>query len=440
MLEVQKMGWGIGGREVLEDSREVAVACGLQFPESGFMEVDESLLELKALAYTAGADVAATVVQNRSRPDSATYIGRGKLKEINELLNAHGAQLVIFDDELTPAQLRNLEDALGVKVIDRTQLILDIFAQRARTKEAQLQVELAQQQHLLPRLAGRGTSLSRLGGGIGTRGPGETKLETDRRRIRQRIAFLRREIDEIRSQRSLQRRIRQKNAVPVVALVGYTNAGKSTLLNRLTGAGVLAEDQVFTTLDPTIRRWELPTSGQPVLFVDTVGFIRKLPHALVAAFRATLEEVMEADVLIHVVDAAAYNTEAQRQAVLEVLQELGWAGQPLITAFNKVDTLARRAAISSLLAKIPDSIAISALTGAGLEGLFELLERKLGERLIYDTYEIPYEHGSVAAAMREMGQVVEEQYTETGIRLQVGLPDSSASRWAKYRLHPDDDR
>jgi GTP-binding protein HflX len=425
---------------VPDQNRELAIACGLQFPESGFMEVDESLLELKALAHTAGADVVATVVQSRSRPDSATYIGRGKLSEINELIDIHGAQLVIFDDELTPAQLRNLEDILEVKVIDRTQLILDIFAQRARTKEAQLQVELAQQQYLLPRLAGRGTALSRLGGGIGTRGPGETKLETDRRRIRQRIAYLRREIDEIRSQRTLQRKIRQKNAVPVVALVGYTNTGKSTLLNRLTGAEVLAEDQLFATLDPTIRRWELPTSGQPVLFVDTVGFIRKLPHTLVAAFRATLEEVMEADVLIHVVDAAAYNAEAQMQAVLEVLEELGLAGQPLITAFNKVDTFDRRAAISSLLARTPDSVAISALTGAGLDGLFDLLERKLAERLVYDTYEIPYEEGSIAAAMRELGQVVEEEYTESGIRLQIGLPDSSASRWAKYRLHPEDDR
>lgn len=420
--------------------REVAVACALQLPESGFMEVDESLMELKALARTAGADVVATVVQSRSTPDHATYMGRGKLAEIQDLIDTHEAELVIFDDELTLAQLRNLEDALNVKVIDRTQLILDIFAQRARTKEAQLQVELAQQQYLLPRLAGRGKAMSRLGGGIGTRGPGETKLETDRRRIRQRIAYLKRQIDEIRSQRALQRRVRQKNAVPVVALVGYTNAGKSTLLNRLTGAGVLAEDKLFATLDPTIRRWELPTSGQQVLLVDTVGFIRKLPHTLVAAFRATLEEVMEADVLIHVVDAAAYNAEAQMQAVLDVLAELGWAGQPLITAFNKVDTFARRSAVSHLLAQTPDSVAISALTGFGLEGLFELLERKLGEGLVYDIYEIPYEEANIAAAMRETGQVVKEEYAETGIRLQVGLPQSSANRWAKYRLHADGSR
>ena len=235
---MQEKGWGNGGREVPDHNRELAIACGLQFPESGFMEVDESLLELKALAHTAGADVVATVIQSRTRPDSATYIGRGKLNEIDELLNIHGAQLVIFDDELTPAQLRNLEDVLEVKVIDRTQLILDIFAQRARTKEAQLQVELAQQQYLLPRLAGRGTALSRLGGGIGTRGPGETKLETDRRRIRQRIAFLRRKLMRSGLAHS-QRRDPPEKCGTGGSLGGiHQCGGKSTLLNRLTGAGV----------------------------------------------------------------------------------------------------------------------------------------------------------------------------------------------------------
>ncbi|NMB45249.1 MAG: GTPase HflX [Firmicutes bacterium] len=417
----------------MSEDRELAIVVGLQLPESRFMEVDESLLELGALAYTAGARVVDEIVQVRSNPDVATYVGRGKLEEISELLNIHGAELVIFDDELTPAQLRNIEEILNAKVLDRTQLILDIFAQRARTREAQLQVDLAQMQYLLPRLVGRGTALSRLGGGIGTRGPGETKLETDRRRIRQRIANLKKEIEEIRSQRSLQRHARRRNSVPVAALVGYTSAGKSTLLNRLTGAQVFVEDQLFATLDPTIRRSEIPPSGQPVLFVDTVGFIRKLPHTLVAAFRATLEEVMSADILIHVVDATAYNMESQMSAVFEVLEELGCAGRPLITVFNKVDDLSRRAVVSKLLTQTPDSIAMSALTGSGLDGLFALLEQKLGERLTYGNYVIPYDQAGIIAAMREVGQVVEEHYTATGIRLQVGLPHGSAQRWAEFR-------
>ncbi|NLJ25898.1 MAG: GTPase HflX [Firmicutes bacterium] len=417
----------------MPEDKEVAIIVGLQLSESGYMEVDESLLELKALAHTAGAMVVCEVVQSRKRPDVATYIGRGKLEEIRELLHLHGAGLVIFDDELSAAQLRNLEEALGAKVIDRTQLILDIFAQRATTREAKLQVDLAQLEYLLPRLAGRGTALSRLGGGIGTRGPGETKLETDRRRIRRRIANLRGEIEEIRSQRNLQRHARHKHAIPVVALVGYTNAGKSTLLNQLTGAGVWVEDQLFATLDPTIRRSEIPPSGQPVLFVDTVGFIRKLPHTLVAAFRATLEEVMEADILVHVVDATAYNMESQMTAVFEVLEELGCGGRPSITVFNKVDDLSRRAAVSRLLAETPNSVAISALTGAGMDGFFALLEQKLGEGLIYKNYEIPYEHAGIIALMREVGQVVEEKYTDTGIRLEAGLPVSSAERWAEFQ-------
>lgn len=417
----------------MPEEREVAIIVGLQLPESGYMEVDESLLELKALAHTAGAMVAGEVVQSRTRPDVSTYVGSGKLEEIKELLHFHDAGLVIFDDELSAAQLRNLEEALSVKVIDRTQLILDIFAQRATTREAKLQVDLAQLEYLLPRLAGRGTALSRLGGGIGTRGPGETKLETDRRRIRRRIANLRGEIEEIRSQRDLQRHARRQHAIPVIALVGYTNAGKSTLLNQLTGAGVWVEDQLFATLDPTIRRWEIPPSGQPVLFVDTVGFIRKLPHTLVAAFRATLEEVMEADILVHVVDATAYNMESQIMAVFEVLEELGCGGRPLITVFNKVDDLSRREAISGLLAETPDSVAISALTGAGMDGFFTLLEQKLGEGLIYNSYEIPYEHAGIIALMREVGQVIEEEYTDTGIRLEAGLPVSSARRWAEFQ-------
>ena len=416
-----------------EGNNELAITVGLQLPQAGLMEAEESLLELKALAHTAGAQVVEMVVQGRSHPDIATYVGKGKLGEIKELIGFHKAHLVVFDDELTPAQLRNVEGALGTKVIDRTQLILDIFAQRANTREAQLQVDLAQLQYLLPRLAGRGTALSRLGGGIGTRGPGETKLETDRRRIRQRIARLKEEMEEIRSQRGLQRQSRSKNAVPVAALVGYTNAGKSTLLNRLTGADVLVEDQLFATLDPTIRRSTIPSSGQPMLFVDTVGFIRKLPHTLVAAFRATLEEVVAADILIHVVDATAYNAAAQMSAVFEVLEELGVAGRPLITVFNKADHIPSAVSLPDLLAGTPDSLAISALTGAGLDDLFAVLERKLGEELTYGEYDIPYEQAAIAANMREVGQVVGEHYTEKGVCLAVRLPAGFAQRWAEFR-------
>ena len=419
---------------MVENTSELAITVGLQLPNAGLMEAEESLLELRALAHTAGASVVEMVVQSRSHPDTATYVGRGKLEEIKGLIHVHDAPLVIFDDELTPAQLRNIEGVLGVKVIDRTQLILDIFAQRANTREAQLQVDLAQLKYLLPRLAGRGTTLSRLGGGIGTRGPGETKLETDRRRIRQRIARLEREMEGIRAQRDLQRQSRARNAVPVVALVGYTNAGKSTLLNRITGADVLVEDQLFATLDPTIRRSTMPSSGQPILFVDTVGFIRKLPHALVAAFRATLEEVVEADVLVHVVDATAYNAVAQMSAVFEVLEELGVAGRPLITAFNKVDRLPSTVSLPDLLAGTPDSIAISSLTGAGLEGLFSAIEEKLGEDLTYAEYNIPYDQAAVAADMRAVGQVVEEHYTEDGICLAVRLPSGFTQRWAEFRI------
>ncbi|MGE5508668.1 MAG: GTPase HflX, partial [Chitinophagales bacterium] len=317
---------------------ERAVLASLTLPAQHPSETDEMLRELGELAATAGAEVVALVSQRRDHPDGAFYLGEGKVDELHLLVHAEGAELLICDDELTPTQQRNLEEKLEIRVIDRARLILDIFAQRARTKEAQLQVELAQLEYVLPRLTGQGAALSRLGGGIGTRGPGETALEVDRRRIRSRIAALRRQLEEVRKHRGVQRQERLASGLPVVALVGYTNAGKSTLLNRLTAAGVLAEDRLFATLDPTVRRFTLPT-GETLLLVDTVGFIRKLPHELVAAFRATLEESTGADLLLHVMDASHPGFLAQKQAVETVLSELRVEPARVIPVLNKVDLI-----------------------------------------------------------------------------------------------------
>jgi len=302
------------------------------------LPADESLNELAELARTAGAEVVASFTQRLDHPNPATYIGSGKVQEIVEAIREHGANVVIFDDELSPSQQRNLEKALGVKVIDRTALILDIFATRAQTREGRLQVELAQHQYLLPRLAGQWSHLERMEGAIGTRGPGETQIETDRRLIRNRIAKIRRDLEEVRTQRELYRRRRARNNVPVVALVGYTNAGKSTLMRALSGADVLAEDKLFATLDPVTRRISLP-SGEIVLLTDTVGFIQKLPTQLVAAFRATLEELEDADLLLHVVDISHPNAYQHVQTVEATLRELGVDRKPQLLALNKVDLL-----------------------------------------------------------------------------------------------------
>lgn len=302
------------------------------------LPADESLNELAELARTAGAEVVARFTQRLDHPNPATYIGSGKVQEIVEAIREHGANVVIFDDELSPSQQRNLEKALGVKVIDRTALILDIFATRAQTREGRLQVELAQHQYLLPRLAGQWSHLERMEGAIGTRGPGETQIETDRRLIRNRIAKIRRDLEEVRTQRELYRRRRARNNVPVVALVGYTNAGKSTLMRALSGADVLAEDKLFATLDPVTRRISLP-SGEIVLLTDTVGFIQKLPTQLVAAFRATLEELEDADLLLHVVDISHPNAYQHVQTVESTLRDLGVDRKPQLLALNKVDLL-----------------------------------------------------------------------------------------------------
>ncbi len=354
--------------------REVALLIGLKQPHQPRWEAEESLEELAQLAVSAGAESAFRVLQERSVPDPRTLIGRGKAEDIRELCE-EGVDLVIFDDDLTGSQQRNLEATLQRKVIDRTGLILDIFAQRARSREGKLQVELAQLKYLLPRLTGHGADLSRLGGGIGTRGPGETKLEVDRRRIRRRVIKIEEELEKVQRHRALLRRRRQKQALPTAALVGYTNAGKSSLLNALTHAKLPVADKFFVTLDPTLRKVILP-GGRAVLLSDTVGFIKKLPHQLVAAFKATLEEMRASDLLLHVIDIAHPQWQDQEQAVTAVLEELGMATKPLISLYNKVDKLSHPEAIA-FLSRRPRSVVTSANTGAGLSELKTVIAEML---------------------------------------------------------------
>jgi len=346
--------------------REVALLVGFKQPHQARWEVEDSLEELVQLTVSAGAEPAFRVVQERSLPNPRTLIGPGKAQEVREACQ-EGVDLVIFDNDLTGSQQRNLEVAFGRKVIDRTGLILDIFAQRARSKEGKLQVELAQLKYLLPRLTGHGTDLSRLGGGIGTRGPGETQLEVDRRRIRRRILKIEQELEKVRRHRALLRRHRQKQALSTAALVGYTNAGKSSLLNALTHAELPVADKLFATLDPTLRKVILP-GGRAVLLSDTVGFIRKLPHQLVAAFKASLEEVQVSDLLVHVIDISHPRWQSQEQGVIAVLEELGVAAKPLINVYNKVDKLPHLEAVA-FLSRRPRSVVTSAKTGAGLTEL-----------------------------------------------------------------------
>lgn len=415
----------------------------------GLFSLEDSLEELAQLARTAGLEVVGQETQRLSAIHAATYIGAGKVEELALARQELGFDAVIFDDELSPAQLRNLERALQVKVLDRTALILDIFAKHAHTREGALQVELAQYIYRLPRLTRQWTHLSRQGvGGVGLRGPGETQLESDRREIAQRMAQLRRELDEVRQQRSLQRRRRRRQGLPVVAIVGYTNAGKSTLLNRLSGAGVLVEDKLFATLDPTTRRVTLP-SGKEVLFTDTVGFIQKLPTQLVASFRATLEEVLEADLLVHVVDASDRNVLPKVEVVRRTLEEIGAAGKPTILALNKVDLLTdpelltggtlvgRFASGEGLIAQTAPGheavIPISAEQGVGIEDLLRAVESALVERMVSLDLALPYGAGDLLNLWHEQGVIEEERYTAKGIRVRGKVPHWLASRLEEYR-------
>jgi GTPase len=404
----------------------VAVATGA----GGRARTESSVQELGLLARSAGANVVGQLIQERPRKDPATLIGRGKVEEVARASEEKRADLLVFDDELSPAQQRNLEQAVGRKTVDRTQLILDIFARRARTREGRLQVELAQLDYMLPRLTGKGVMLSRLGGGIGTRGPGETKLETDRRRIRQRIQGVRREIERVRRSRTTRREARQRAAAPVVALVGYTNAGKSTLFTRLTGADTAVSDQLFMTLDPLVRRARLG-GGMQVLMVDTVGFIQKLPHGLVAAFRATLEEVVEADLLLHVMDAAAEDMEARGAAVNAVLDEIGAAKRPVIPVLNKID-LVSPARAAALAEARPDSVSVSAITGEGLDHLRTTLARRLemGARAVRLRFAARDARG--IAGVYTAGRVVSHEVMGDEVRIDAMIPERLLAR---YREH-----
>lgn len=379
----------------------------------------ESVDELEELAETAGAVTVAKVIQNRESAHPGTYIGKGKMEEVRLLLAELGATGVVCDDELSPAQLKNLEDVLQTKVMDRTMLILDIFAQHATTKEGKIQVELAQLKYRSSRLIGIRNSLSRLGGGIGTRGPGEKKLEMDRRLIRDRISQLNKELADVKKYRETSRELRSKGLTPIVAIVGYTNAGKSTLLNTLTSAGVLEEDKLFATLDPTTRNLELP-SGQQLLLTDTVGFIRKLPHHLIEAFRSTLEEAKYADIILHVVDSSNPNADKQMHVVYETLTKLGVVDKTIITAFNKQDKLQNGQIIKDL--KADKTVKIAAKTGLGLNELQDIFEEILRERKILIEKVFSYNDAGKIQIIRKYGQLLEEEYQAEGIYIKAYLP------------------
>ncbi len=399
--------------------RERALLAALRLPKQRRFEVEESLDELGRLAESAGAEVVGRVTQERAAPTPKLYFGKGKVDELKTSSERQAANLVISDDSLSPIQERNLGGSLGLKVIDRTALILDIFAQRARTMEGKLQVELAQLSYLLPRLVGQWKHLERLGGGIGTRGPGETQLESDRRMIRHRIQKIRGDLNRVRTHRRLLRDRRKASGLPVAALVGYTNAGKTTLLNQLTGAGHMAADQLFVTLDPTARL--VSRAGHaPFILTDTVGFIRKLPHQLVAAFKATLEELEEADVLVHVVDASHPGLEEQMAAVESLLTELELTGRPRIVALNKVDRLDADVALEALVDRF-DGVAISARTGAGVDRLLDRVAQTLGPRVERVTLRIPYRDGTALAHCYGRGRVLARSDDADGIRLEVEL-------------------
>lgn len=406
--------------------------------DTGNGDALRSVNELKELLSTAGGESAGSVIQVRDAVHPGTYLGSGKIEEVRELLHETGAVGVIADDELSPAQMKNLEDELDAAVLDRTMLILDIFAGRATTREGKLQVELAQLRYRMTRLTGHGTALSRLGGGIGTRGPGETKLETDRRRIRTRISTLKRAVEDLVRHREVTRQERKKNGVPVVAIVGYTNAGKSTLLNRLTHADVLAEDKLFATLDPTTRQVTLP-EGETVLLTDTVGFIHKLPHHLIDAFRSTLEEAKYADVIAHVVDASDPSFGLYSDVVYRTLSELGVTGKPVITLYNKYDLVEREAEALRregqevrLIPKDPKAeitVKTSALTGEGLEDFLKAVEDVLGEGKVLMEATVPFQEAGTLQEIRRYGQVLSEEYTEDGIRIRAKVPSAVRERF-----------
>lgn len=403
----------------MEKAGERVILVGISGPDETACE--KSLDELEELAETAGAVCVGRVIQKRDQMHPGTYVGTGKLGEIRDILWETEATGIICDDELSPAQIGNLKDGLGTKIMDRTLLILDIFAARASTSEGKIQVELAQLKYRQSRLTGYGTSLSRLGGGIGTRGPGEKKLEMDRRLIKNRISRLNRELKEVKSHREVVREQRKQGMLPVAAIVGYTNAGKSTLLNRLTGAEVMAENKLFATLDPATRGYRM-RSGQEILLTDTVGFIRKLPHHLIDAFRSTLEEAKYADIILHVVDVSNPQMDEQMYTVYETLRNLGVKDKPVITVFNKQDMLVSEAVLRDF--KAEETVQISALTGAGITALEECIERVLRRQKASVECIFPYQEAAKVQMIRKYGELLNEEYTEDGIAVKAYVPVS----------------
>ena len=401
----------------IEEIEEKVILVGVS--EQDGDDAEDSVAELAELVKTAGATVVGTMIQKRELIHPGTYIGSGKVAELKLLVEELGATGIVCDDELSPAQLRNLEDMLDTKVMDRTLIILDIFAARATTSEGKIQVELAQLKYRLSRLTGLGRSMSRLGGGIGTRGPGEKKLEIDRRLIKDRIAQLNRELKEVRQHRDITRAQREKNQMPVAAIVGYTNAGKSTLINTLTNAGVLEEDKLFATLDPTTRVLEL-SGRQQILVTDTVGFIRKLPHHLIEAFRSTLEEARYADIILHVVDASNPQMDEQMYVVYETLQRLEAMDKPVVTAFNKMDRIGESLTVRDF--KADRIVQVSAKTGEGLEALLQAIEEILREQKIYIERVYSYQESGKIQLIRKYGELLEEEYKEDGIHVSAYVP------------------
>lgn len=406
--------------------KEKAVLVGLNCPAFQPEETsnDATLAELEALVETAGGESVATVLQNRPAPDARTLIGEGKCEEIRALADAHEAELIIFDNELSPSQMNNLERLTGHTVLDRSALILDIFAQRAHTGEGKLQVELAQYQYILPRLSGLGKAMSRLGGGIGTRGPGESKLESDRRHIRRRIDKLREDLAQVRQVRAVQRRQRKKTELPLAAIVGYTNAGKSTLLNQLTGAGIQANDRLFDTLDPTTRKKRI-SDTQEILLSDTVGFIRKLPHHLVSAFRATLEELQYADILLHVIDISDPEWEVQAETVDSVIRQLDADEIPRVIVYNKADKC-------DILPHLNDGVFFSARTGEGASALLKAIEEVLGRGKHEVTLLIPYSEGGILDTLHREAEVKSVEYVENGTQVVAVVNEKTFGRLRGY--------
>ena len=410
----------------LEERAERALLVSL---DTGEFDAQASLDELYELVKSAGAEPASSVMQKRPAPDTAFCVGSGMLEEIANACRVQEIDLLVFDRELTPTQIRNIEDKTDVRVVDRTMLILDIFAQRARSSEGKLQVELAQLKYMLPRLAGKGTQLSRLGGGVGTRGPGETKLESDRRHIRRRITALREQLEQVEKRREQVRRRREKDGIITVALVGYTNAGKSTLMNQLTQAGVLAEDKLFATLDPTARALKLP-GGKTVMLIDTVGLVRRLPHHLVQAFRSTLEQAAEADIILNVCDASSPEARVHLEVTETLLAELGCGDHPIIPVMNKCDLVP---ALMDLPV-VGGAVRISALHGSGLQELLQAIEENLPIKMQVVDLLLPFAQAGLAARIRKEGEIQKEEYVAEGLALTASIPPELLAAVEPYRI------